>query len=71
MMLRTMITSTNTMSQLQQQLDTIGNNLSNSATTGYKARDVKFHELLYQQFNNDKLDRAPRQSRSGRSPALA
>ncbi len=64
-MLRTMITSTNTMSQLQQQLDTIGNNLSNSATTGYKARDVKFHELLYQQFNNDKLDRAPRQSPTG------
>jgi flagellar basal-body rod protein FlgG len=60
-----MITSTNTMSQLQQQLDTIGNNLSNSATTGYKSRDVKFHELLYQQFDNDKLDRAPRQSPSG------
>lgn len=64
-MLRTMITSTNTMSQLQQHLDIIGNNLSNSATTGYKARDVKFHELLYQQFNNDKLDKAPRQSPSG------
>lgn len=64
-MLRTMITSTNTMSQLQQHLDIIGNNLSNSSTTGFKARDVKFHELLYQQFNNDKLDRAPRQSPVG------
>lgn len=64
-MLRTMITSTNTMSQLQQHLDIIGNNLSNSSTTGYKARDVKFHELLYQQFNNDKLDQAPRQSPVG------
>ncbi len=64
-MLRTMITATNTMSQLQQHLDSIGNNLSNSATTGYKARDVKFHELLYQQFNNDKLDKSPRQSPVG------
>lgn len=64
-MLRTMITATNTMSQLQQHLDIIGNNLANSATTGFKARDVKFHELLYQQFNNDKLDKAPRQSPVG------
>jgi flagellar basal-body rod protein FlgG len=60
-----MITATNTMSQLQQHLDIIGNNLANSATTGFKARDVKFHELLYQQFNNDKLDKAPRQSPVG------
>jgi flagellar basal-body rod protein FlgG len=64
-MLRTMITATNTMSQLQQHLDIIGNNLANSATTGFKARDVKFHELLYQQFNNDKLDKTPRQSPIG------
>lgn len=64
-MLRTMITATNTMSQLQQHLDIIGNNLANSATTGFKARDVKFQELLYQQFNNDKLDKAPRQSPVG------
>ena len=60
-----MITATNTMSQLQSQLDIIGNNLSNSNTHGYKSKEVKFQELLYQQFNNDKLDKADRQSPVG------
>ncbi|WP_391119988.1 flagellar hook-basal body protein [Psychrobacillus sp. L3] len=64
-MLRTMITATNTMTQLQSQLDIIGNNLANSNTHGYKAKDVKFQELLYQQFNNDKLDKVARQSPTG------
>ncbi|MER2008487.1 MAG: flagellar hook-basal body protein [Psychrobacillus sp.] len=64
-MLRTMITATNTMSQLQSQLDIIGNNLSNSNTHGYKSKEVKFQELLYQQFNNDKLDKSDRQSPVG------
>lgn len=64
-MLRTMITATNTMSQLQQQLDTIGNNIANSSTHGYKTKDAKFSELLYQQFNNDKLDKTERQSPVG------
>lgn len=64
-MLRTMITATNTMSQLQSQLDIIGNNLSNSGTHGYKAKEVKFQELLYQQYNNDKLDKVDRQSPTG------
>ncbi|MCH1625179.1 flagellar hook-basal body protein [Ferdinandcohnia quinoae] len=50
--MRTMITATNTMSQLQKQMDTIGNNLANLNTTGYKRREVNFSELLYQQFNN-------------------
>lgn len=64
-MLRTMVTATNTMTQLQNQLDIIGNNLSNSSTHGYKSKEVKFQELLYQQFNNDKLDKADRQSPVG------
>ncbi|ALC86529.1 flagellar hook-basal body protein [Bacillus sp. FJAT-22090] len=64
-MLRTMVTATNTMSQLQNQMDIIGNNLANSNTHGYKAKDVKFQELLYQQFNNDKLDKVDRQSPVG------
>lgn len=50
--MRTMITATNTMSQLQKQLDTIGHNLANIDTTGYKKRQVNFSELLSQQFNN-------------------
>ncbi|WP_449538431.1 flagellar hook-basal body protein [Ferdinandcohnia sp. Marseille-Q9671] len=47
-----MITATNTMSQLQKQLDTIGNNIANIDTNGYKKRQVNFSELLSQQFNN-------------------
>lgn len=64
-MIRTMTTAVNTMNQLQQRLDLIGNNLSNTATHGYKATDAKFQELLYQQMNNDKADKAPRRSEDG------
>lgn len=60
-----MTTATNTLNQLQQHLDIIGNNLANSGTHGYKASEAKFQELLYQQFNNDKADTAPRQSPLG------
>ncbi|GLC87910.1 flagellar hook-basal body protein [Lysinibacillus piscis] len=64
-MLRTMITATNTMGQLQNKLDTISNNIANSNTHGYKKREATFNELLYQQFNNDKQDRAERQTPVG------
>ncbi len=64
-MLRTMITATNTMGQLQNKLDTISNNIANSDTLGYKSKEATFNELLYQQFNNDKLDQAQRQSPVG------
>ena len=64
-MLRTMITATNTMGQLQNKLDTISNNIANSNTVGYKTNEATFNELLYQQFNNDKQDRAQRQSPVG------
>lgn len=60
-----MITATNTLNQLQQQIDTISNNLANSNTAGYKAKEATFSELLYQQFNNEKLDTAQRQSPPG------
>jgi len=36
------------MQQLQQQLDVIGNNISNVATTGYKGADVQFADALSQ-----------------------
>ena len=64
-MLRTMMTATNTMGQLQNRLDTISNNIANSNTQGYKTKEATFNELLYQQFNNDKQDRADRQSPVG------
>jgi len=60
-----MATATNTLSQLQNKMDVIGNNLANTSTHGYKANQASFHELLYQQFNNDKADTAPRQSPLG------
>lgn len=64
-MLRTMITATNTMSQLQFRLNEIGNNLANNSTPAFKATDVQFNEMLYQQINNDKDDRAARQTPPG------
>lgn len=64
-MIRTMLTATNTLTQIQHQLDLIGNNLSNVGTHGYKTNEGSFHELLYQQFRNDKADQAPRQSPLG------
>src|SRR3954451_2544458 len=64
-MIRTMATATNTLNQLQSQIDSIGNNLANVSTHGYKASEANFHELLYQQFNNDKADTAQRQSPAG------
>lgn len=64
-MLRTMITATNTMGQLQNKLDTVSNNIANSNTHGYKTQESTFNELLYQQFNNDKLDPAQRQTPVG------
>ncbi|MDQ0233230.1 flagellar hook-basal body protein [Metabacillus malikii] len=51
-MLRTMISATNTMGQLQKQLDTIGHNLANVDTQGYKRTQTGFSELVRQQFNN-------------------
>ena len=64
-MIRTMTTAVNTMNQLQNNLDIIGNNLSNIGTHGYKSNQASFQEMLYQQFNNDKADTAPRQSPAG------
>lgn len=49
---RTMITATNTLSQLQKQMDIVSNNMANIDTTGYKRREASFTDLLFQQFNN-------------------
>lgn len=51
-MLRSMITATNTMGQLQKQLDQIGHNLANVDTQSYKRTETSFSELVRQQFNN-------------------
>jgi flagellar basal-body rod protein FlgG len=52
---RSMITATNTMTQLQKQLDNISHNISNVNTTGFKKRETNFQELLFQQFNNQPI----------------
>lgn len=53
---RTMITATNTMSQLQLKLDLISNNMANINTTGFKSKEGTFSQLLYQQFDNQPLE---------------
>lgn len=60
-----MITATNTLTQNQKHLDVISNNIANSNTVGFKAKQANFQELLYQQYNNDKLDKTLRQSPVG------
>ncbi|WP_243291942.1 flagellar hook-basal body protein [Bacillus sp. FJAT-47783] len=52
MLLRSMITATNTMNQLQKQIDTIGHNMANLDTNGYKKTSTSFQELVKQQLNN-------------------
>lgn len=47
-----MITATNTMGQLQKQLDQIGHNLANIDTQSYKRTETSFSELVRQQFIN-------------------
>ena len=49
---QSMINSAVTMGQLQKKLDTVGNNLANVNTIGFKRRDVSFNDLLFQQVNN-------------------
>lgn len=45
------------MAQLQRKLDTIGNNMANMNTNGYKRRDTTFRDLLFQQVNNQPVAR--------------
>ncbi|AVI47346.1 Flagellar basal-body rod protein FlgG [Bacillus licheniformis] len=44
-----MITASNTMFELQKQIDNISHNLANTDTTGYKAKNTSFSELIRQQ----------------------
>lgn len=64
-MLRSMITAANTMNQLQQQLDVISHNITNSNTPGFKRRETNFSELLVQQFTNLPNDQANRLTPAG------
>lgn len=52
MTIRMMGQASAAMKALQHKLDTIGHNLANSDTHGYKARKVEFQSLLKQNINN-------------------
>lgn len=47
-----MFTATNTLSQLQKQMDMISNNMANIDTAGYKRREASFTDLLVQEYRN-------------------
>lgn len=64
-MLRTMYTARNTLQQVQHQLDTVSNNIANVNTVGYKAKEARFSELLYQQHVNSAKDSAARLTPEG------
>jgi flagellar basal-body rod protein FlgG len=51
-MSRMMITASNTLAQLQKQMDITSHNMANIDTTGYKRREATFTDLLVQQFAN-------------------
>ena len=51
-MSRTLLTASNTLSQLQKQMDVISHNIANVDTTGYKKQNATFTDLLVQQLNN-------------------
>ncbi|NLY78825.1 MAG: flagellar hook-basal body protein [Lysinibacillus sp.] len=64
-MLRTMLTATNSLNQVQQQIDTISNNIANVGTAGYKSKEARFSEMLYQEYRNTRLDEAERLTPEG------
>ncbi|WP_342580920.1 flagellar hook-basal body protein [Ureibacillus sp. FSL W7-1570] len=65
-MLRTMLTATNTLNQIQLQIDTISNNIANIGTNGYKAKEARFSEMLYQEYHNTRKDeQSPRLTPQG------
>lgn len=54
--MRTMLTASNTLGQLQKQMDVISHNIANVDTTGYKKQSATFTDLLVQQFHNQPDD---------------
>ncbi len=51
-MSRAMIQAAVTMGQLQNKMDSIGNNLANSETNGYKRKQSEFSSMLVQQIDH-------------------
>src|ERR1700677_2728800 len=49
----------------QQMLDVVGNDLANSNTTGYKAQQIQFSDVMYQTLQSG---RAPSATNGGTNP---
>jgi flagellar hook-basal body protein len=47
-MIRALYTAASGMSAQQSNLDTVANNLANSATTGFRSRKMQFEDMIYQ-----------------------
>ena len=47
-MIRALYTAASGMSAQQANLDTVANNLANSATSGFRARRLQFEDMIYQ-----------------------
>jgi flagellar basal-body rod protein FlgG len=47
-MIRALYTAASGMSAQQDNLDTVANNLANSATTGFRSRKMQFEDMIYQ-----------------------
>ena len=47
-MIRALYTAASGMSAQQANLDTVANNLANSATTGFRSRKMQFEDMIYQ-----------------------
>jgi len=47
-MIRALYTAASGMSAQQANLDTVANNLANSATSGFRARKMQFEDMIYQ-----------------------
>lgn len=52
MSLRALGQASTTMNQIQKQLDTVGHNMANISTSGYKSQQAEFSNLLFQQMDN-------------------
>jgi flagellar basal-body rod protein FlgG len=47
-MIRALYTAASGMSAQQANLDTVANNLANSATSGFRSRRMQFEDMIYQ-----------------------
>ena len=53
------------MSAQQANLDTIANNLANSATSGFRSRRLQFEDMIYQNLITPGVGAEPRQTAIG------